>query len=689
MLLTTAVFWAAAAAPLDAAIPAAGASAAVGPEIVVTAAPLSPARELILQGATVLDREEVLLELGQGLGDTLSRTPGVRSTGFGAGASRPVIRGLGEDRVRILTNGLQEIDASTVSPDHAVTVEGLEAERIEILRGPAALAYGGNSLGGLVNVIDGAIAETLPERRLSGDLYGAYTNGLRAGQGAGHVELSSGPFVLNVQGFRRVAGDYRIPDFEFSEGLRERLTAEALEAGEPAPEFREGRVTNSQSDAAQFAVGLSAVGEAFNSPAYVGLSFRRLTTEYGIPEAPGLEEEEEGGEEEPALFAGPFIDLETNRWEAKAGIRDIGPLAEARASLTVVDYGHVEVEPSGEPGTTFANNGVNARLELAHQPIGGLTGIAGFEALATDFSALGEEAFITPTDTRDFAGFLIERFEYGPFSLEGGLRGGRNTVDNVVFGQRSFTLFNYSLGAGYKPLEPLFLGLSVARTERAPTQIELYSDGPHLATASFEIGDPTLREERAVTIEGTARWTADRLTVEANGFSNFFDGFIALVANGDVEDGLPVFTYIQRDARFVGGEFSASYEWFRRGGYSLSTDASVDLVRAYFEGGGALPRIPPLTTRVGIEGASERVGLRLEWEHANAQDRTTEFEDATDGFDLFNARLTFRPVEKYPVRFLIEGRNLTDEEARNHVSFVNDLLPRPGRTIRFATLVSF
>lgn len=654
--------------------------------IIVRVAPLAHLREEILQGATVLERAEILEELGLGLGATLDNQPGVSSTGFGAGASRPIIRGLGEDRIRVLSNGLAQIDASTVSPDHAVVAEGLEAERIEILRGPAALAYGGNALGGVVNVVDGVIAERRPEELLSGRAYGDYTLGLRGGQGAGQATLGLGPLVLSGQGFRRTSEDFVIPGFAFSEALREELTQEALLAGEAPPEFAENRAPNSATDAAQFDFGLSFVGDLFGRKAFAGASFQRLTTTYGIPEAGG---EEEGGEEE-AIFPGPFIDLAVNRYEAKAGIENLGFFAEARASLAVVDYEHQEIEPSGEVGTDFGNAGVNARLELTHKPLfGGLTGLWGFEAQTQDFSALGEEAFITPTDTRDFAGFLIERYESGPLSIEGGLRYGQVTVENIIAPERSFDLFSASLGVGYQASEGVFLGFNAARTERAPTQVELFSEGPHLATASFDVGNPDLGEERNWSFEGVGRFTQGPLRLEVSAYANIFNGFIGFLPNGEIEDGLPVFVYEQRDARFVGAEVVGAYELYKSGEFALVVDGALDIVRARFEGGEALPRIPPLSTRLGLEGAAGLFGLRLEWERAGAQERVPEFEAPTDGFNLFNARLSFKPVENSPVRFLIDGRNLTNEEARVATSFVRELLPRPGRTVRFATVLEF
>lgn len=660
--------------------------------VIVRAAPLAHVRDEILQGVTVLQREEVLANLGQGLGDTLDRQPGISSTAFGAGASRPIIRGLGEDRIRVLSNGLAQIDASSISPDHAVPAEGLEAERIEILRGPAALAYGGNAVGGVINVVDGMITESLPDQQLSGRAYGDYTIGLRGGQGAGQLQAALGEhLVFNAQGFRRSFNNFAVPDFVLSEDLRAELLADAIADGEELPVFDRNRAPNSQNDAASYDFGLSIVGRLFGRQAFAGASFQRLTTAYGLPEGPGGHgAEEPGAVEEVALFPGAFIDLATNRYEARAGVRDLAFLDEIRASVAVVNYQHSEIEPSGEVGTLFENDGVNARLELSHKPFNGFTGVAGFEGQVQDFAAAGEEAFITPTVTRDFAGFVIERYERGPLGVEGGLRYARNTVDNLVNGARQHNLLSGSLGVSYRPASGLFLGIVASRTERAPTQVELFSDGPHLATASFDVGDATLQEEQVWSVEGTARFGVGRLRLEAHAYANFFDGFIAFAPTGAEEDALPVFIYTQRDARFVGGEFLASYDLIQRDALFLTVDGALDVVRARFtETDGALPRIPPLSTRLGLEGGADWLNLRLEWERANDQERTAAFETRTEGFDLFNARLNYKPFEDSPVTFLVDGRNLTDEDVRTATSFVKDLLPRPGRTVRLGAVLQF
>ncbi|MGE0045607.1 MAG: TonB-dependent receptor [Hyphomonadaceae bacterium] len=653
---------------------------------VIVTAPLDRARSDIAQGVTVLNQEQVLAAPIGGLGETLESQPGVSSSYFGAGASRPIIRGLGEDRVRILSNGVGVVDASAISPDHAVTAEGLEAERIEVLRGPAALAYGGNAVGGVVNVIDGLIAEEAPDQSFSAQAYAGLAEGLNSAAAAGAVRVAQGPFVLRVEGFTRDAGDFEIPGYADAHALEE------IEEGHDPAEFAYGEAPNSFSEAQGGALGLSLVGES----GLVGVSVRRFDSLYGIPEGSHKHEEEEEEEEGPALFAGPRIDMEQTRVDFRAGLdRPIGIFERTHFSGAIVDYTHSEIEETGEVGTVFTNEGWEARLETHHRAFenvlgGTLTGALGVSAFSKDFAAEGDEAFISPTTTEEQGIFLVESLDFGRFALEGGLRFDSRSLDNDVFGDRSFDLLSGSASLAYRPVQGLFFGLTLARTERAPTETELFAFGPHLATQAFEVGDPALTEEIATTAELAARYRADRWHVEASVYRAEFEDYIALVATGEEEDELPVFAFTQRDATFTGGEVEIGADLFTIAGLDISADAAFDWVRAEFDEGGDLPRIPPRTLTLGLNAENGFVRGRIEWQDVAEQDDVAEFETVTPGYQMWNAQLTFRPVaDNDRLAFLIDARNLTDEEARVHTSFVKDLLPRPGRSIRFAILSRF
>ncbi len=660
----------------------AGALAQTAPqteEEVVVTAPLEGSRIESLQGATVLNRDDVVENLNGGLGNSLDALPGIATTFYGVGASRPIIRGLGDDRVRVLENGIGAIDASSASPDHAVTADGLDARRIEVLRGAAALAYGGNAIGGVINVLD----ESIPTHRTNDpftlDALGSYTSVDDGREGSLGLTADAGPVVFALSAAARETDDYDIPGFANIDGTGAYGTA-----------------PNSWTSFRAYALGASVVRDW----GYTGLAVKRTTDDYGLPpEAPG----EQGG----------HIELEQTREEARGDIRvGWGPFSRLDFGLQHSDYQHTEFEGDGAPGTTFTNDGWEGRIE-AHHRGERLQGAVGLQATDTDFAAIGDEGFITPTNTRDIGAFVVERWDVGGWGLEGGLRVEGRKLDNQGGGDRDFTTTSASVGAFVRPAPHWFLGATLAHSERAPTAIEVFANGPHLATFSYEVGDPNNGKETALSIEGSARYTTDALQFEFNLYHVKFDDYIALVNRGDVwwsdettdtsgfaptetdpsipadAEVIPVFAFVQRDATFTGGELSASVRLFETGGFTWRATGAVDLVRAEFDGGGDLPRIPPRTTTLGLETQSEAWRGRVELVDVADQDRVAQFETPTDGYQMINARLAWRPIADNPFTIMLDGRNLTDEEGRVHTSFLKDEFPLPGRSFRLALSTTF
>lgn len=638
------------------------------PEIVVTA-PLEGSRIESLQGAEILRRDDIVAQLNGGLGDTLDATPGISTTFFGAGASRPIIRGLGEDRVRVLQNGIGAIDASTASPDHAVTSDGLDAERIEVLRGAAALAYGGNAVGGVVNVIDQSIPTRVREG-VSFDGLAAYSTEDEGRQGAARVGFGVGDVAFTLNAAERETESYDTPI---------------------------GEALNQWTDMRSYGGGASLVRDW----GFAGVAIKRTEDAYGLlPEDPS----EPGG----------HIELEQTRIESRGDFRiNVGPFDRIDYGLQHSDYTHTEFEGDGAAGTRFFSEGWEGRLE-AHHGNDRHDGVIGVQLTDVDFSAEGDEAFITATTTRDAGIFAIERYDLGGWGVEGGLRYERRDIDNVTFGSREFDNVSASVGAFIRPAEGWFIGATLARTERAPTAIELFSDGPHLATANYEVGDPNLSQETALSFEASARYQNGPLRFEANLYRISFEDYVALVERGDVfwldeltdtsgfapnaldpsipvDAGiLPVFQFTQQDATFTGAEISAAAQLFEIGGFAINGDVGYDIVRAEFDAGGRPPRIPPSTLTVGVEAENDFWTARLEAVDTAKQDRVAAFETATDGFTFINAGLAWRPQGEGGAWTLrIDGRNLTDELGRVHSSFLKDDLPLPGRNVRFTLLTSF
>lgn len=671
-------------------------------ETVIVSAP-GPERSAdeLVGKATALDREDILETLNATLGDSLDRQPGVSTTFFGAGASRPILRGLGAERVQVLTNGIGVIDVSAASPDHQVTADGIDAEKIEILRGPAALGYGGQAIGGVVNVIDGLIVQDLPDEPVSGDLFTAYNSVNEGTELAGRGQFTAGQLVFTLSGSMRDFDNYDIPDFSES-SLQRALEEAEEEEGEAHEEEEEVRGTaeNSFVESQTLSAGVSWVGEN----AFLGLAVRQQTAEYGLP-GHGHEHEHEGeaeeeGEEEEE---NPFIDLEQTRVDLRGGVTvNNGFLTDIIGTLAVVDYEHIEFEAPGEAGTMFENEGVEGRVEFDHT-IGGFEGAFGIQYADREFSAVGEEAFISPTDIQNFGVFIYEAQEWDDvIGIEGGLRLDMVEYENDLFGSADFDLVSASFGAHKHYDGGFWVGGQISYTERAPSESELFAFGPHLATDQFEVGDPTLGKESGLNLEGTARWAGENASIGINLFVTEFNDFtfltpgVALVDGElvDEADELPVFLFVQDDASFVGGEIYADLiveEGFL--GADWEFNGSIDFVEADLDGGGNVPFIPPVTFNgdVSAEWGPYEIGTALTV--AGDQDDPGTGQLRTDGYttvdlraevDLFDFGIGADGTEAF-----IEARNVTDEEVRFATSVLKDLVPAPGQNIRVGVRLAF
>lgn len=675
---------------------AASVAAAASPERPVETVTVTAQRdttETAAQGVEVLAGVELAAaSVTGGLGESLAGRPGVRSSFFGPNASRPIIRGLGEDRVRVLANGVSGIDASTVSPDHAPAVEGLDADRIEVLKGPAALRYGGNAVGGVVNVIDGRIPRARAEAPMAAKLFVGGSTAEKAGAVAGSATFGSGAWAGRIDAARREAKDYAIPGTVESRRL---LEAE----GEDPAEAERGIVENTSGEVWVLGGGFGWIGET----ARLGVSVRRTESNYGIPGHHDHHGEEDGDHEEsksPESFlsgaedgeeeeGGVRIALDQTRIDLSGALDLSGIFEELTYDLSWADYSHAEIEGSGEIGTVFSSEGFENRLEARHGPIGGFKGLIGAQVGRVDFAAVGEEAFVPPVEITSWGLFAIERYEGQGWGIDAGLRFEGRGYDGIA-GDRDFDLVSGSLGAFVTPVDGLRLALTLARTERAPTEIELFADGPHLATAAYELGDSSLKKETALTAEVGARWTLGRAALGLQVWHARFDGFIGFAPTGAEEDGLPVFSATQRDATLSGGEATASLTVFEGAGWRLGGDLALDWTRGRFEGGGALPRIPPSRVTLGVEGSTGAVSARFEVERTDKQSRVSAFELPTDGSTVVNARLSWAPAEANGrLELLLEGRNLGDEEVREHTSYLKDIAPKPGRSIRAALRARF
>ena len=668
--------------------------------IVVTAGGLS--RLDMLAGTSVLSGQELQRNLDGQIGEVLAKLPGVSATSFSPGASRPVLRGFQGDRVRVLVDGIGSIDASNTSADHAVTIDPLTAERIEVLRGPAVLLYGSSAIGGAVNVIDKRIPRRLGHESVHIDALAAVDTAYDLREGGASLDMPlGGGFAAHFDGSWRKTDDAEIAGYTLAAPLRAEVLAMAEEEAEEghleeADELREaaerrGILPNSATETASFGAGLAWIGSSAN----IGVSVGYYDTDYGVPGRPGAGhhhegEEEEGGEAEHGEEA-VSIGLEQWRGDLRGSL-DLasGPFSQVATRWGYSDYRHIEFE-GDEVGTTFDVEGVEGRVELIQRERGGWRGSVGGQYTHRDFSALGAEAFVPPNETEQLSLFTLQEIERGAFEVEFGGRWERTDVAAPTLGlARKFDTLSLAGGVSHGIGEGFRVGANVSRSERAPSAEELFADGPHIATQQFEIGDPTLDKETAWGVEGYARADIGALGAAVTVYRNWFDDFVYLQATGLEEDGLPVFRQAQQDADWFGVEAEASVPLLQREIFSLLANVQGDYVRATLADGSPVPRMPPLSLRGGLEYESDPIDVRAELEWVSSQDRTAAFETATEGWTTANVSIAWKPLRgANNVTLMLIGDNLFDVERRRHASFTKDFVPLAGRNVRLSAKLSF
>ena len=659
--------------------------------IVVTAEGL---REFdLLAGTSVVSGQALDENMDGQLGEVLTSIPGVTATGFAPGASRPILRGFSGERVKVLVDGIGAIDVSNTSADHAVSIDPLTAESVEVLRGPAVLLYGSQAIGGAVNVIDKRIPRRIPTEPVHIDaLFRANTVGdLREGGASFDIPTGEG-FVFHADGSYRKTGDIDVPGFVLSDNLRTDLLAEADEEEaegefEEAEELREaanasGTLFNSGTETWTANGGLAF----FRGDSSLGFSVGVYDTFYGVPIRPGAgHHEEEGGavvdeEEGPETVS---IGLRQYRADLRGDI-DLGTGFFERLKIRAgySDYTHTEFE-GDEVGTIFDVQGIEARAELVQDPVADLRGSVGLQYYFRDFFAEGAEAYIAPNRTEQLSVFALQEYGNGPVQLEGALRYESTDVDSVPLGlERSFDGFSGALGLAWQADPSVRFGVNLSRVARAPSAEELFSEGPHIATQQFEIGDPDLTMERAWGAEVFARGIAGDFEFSLAAYRNWFDDYIYLSETGTEEDELPVFVYLQQDATYSGIEGELIWNFYEGDTLDLSADFRAEYIEAELADGSPVPRIPPLGLLGALVADAGDFSLRGEVEWFDAQRDVAAFETETDGFTLLNASATWRPLRGEPsVTVILKAENLLDETGRRHASFTKDFVPLPGRNV--------
>ena len=635
-------------------------------EIVITGNPLG--RDSTTVPVSTMGRAD-LLERGQStLGETLNGLPGVSSTYFGPNASRPVIRGLDGDRIRVLNNSASSLDASALSYDHAVPLDVLSTDRIEVLRGPAALLYGGSAVGGVVNVIDNRI----PRAPISGVMGKAQ---LQAGTGndersvAGLIEAGNERYALHLDGFDRRTGDVRVP-----------VSLDCTQPGSPA---NARRICNSASTARGGAFGAST----FWDHGYLGASVNTYQSDYGT-----VAEDE------------VTIGMKTTRYALEGQVRQLsGWFDSVKARLSHTDYRHTEFF-NGGPETVFSNKGQDLRIEARHRALAGWQGVLGVQTESSRFSAVGDEAFAPFSRTRSQALFVHEELPTAWGQVTTGARWESVRVESLGnpelarfdegIGAKKFTPFSVAAGAVFKLSPTWSLTSNAALSQRAPKDYELFANGPHLATNAWEIGNKDLGLEKSKSFDAGLEWKFGPNRWNVTAFASQFANYIGLMNTLNMEDGLPVQIYQGVKAQFRGLEASGRQRLWQSTS-TLDLDWRADTVRAtHSSTGEPLPRIAPL--RVGatlVHGQGPwSAKLGADW-HAE-QKRVPEGSVATGSYTLVSASVSYRQkLDATVLNWFARLDNLTDQLAYSASSILTSTAfgksPLPGRSFKLGVQATF
>lgn len=634
------------------------------------------------------------------IGDILNSLPGVSSTSFSPGASRPVLRGFSGDRVSVLTDGIGSLDASNVSADHAVVFDALTVDHIDVFHGPSVLLYGGNAIGGAVNAIDKRIPRVVPDRIAA---VGVGSYGIAADERAlsGALDVPLGDrFVAHVDGSWRKSDDLRVGGHVYSPALRDDMlhaaehldedgeTAEAAELRDEAG--RKDRVPNSAARTGTFGAGLAFI----DAGGSLGISYQRYDSRYGVPDRPSTDHghdedhDEEGHDhgEEPV-----HIDLVQDRFDLRGEIRLAGIFDSLQVRGAYANYEHTEFE-GDETGTVFKGEGIETRADLVQANRGGWHGRSGLQFLSRELTVAGPEAVVPDYQIERFGLFTLQSVDMGSgFTIDASGRydTSRATSRGADYA-RSFDLWSGAGGISWKSGNGFSLGANYIHGERAPSPEELLSDGLHVATQSYELGDRSLGKEISNGVEGYVRYETPQISLSFTGYLTDFDHYIAPLATGDEDHGYPVYRYTGVEATFKGFEAEANYKAVQWADGSLSFDAAADYTHAEMKGLGAVPHIPPLRIRGGSEVAFGQLRLRGEVEWNAEQDRVGTYDNPTSAFTLVNLSADWHPLgDNGAITLILAANNLFDANGRRATSYTSDFIPISGRDVRLTARFTY
>ncbi|MDE1918015.1 MAG: TonB-dependent receptor [Sphingomonadales bacterium] len=623
-------------------------------DIIVTATPFAHGVDDTPTISTKVNADQILAAGGASIADALKDVPGVSASGFAAGASRPIIRGMDASRVRLLEDGTSASDVSDIGPDHGIPIDPLAARSIEVVRGAATLRYGSQAIGGVVNTLNKRVPNSLPGKAISGELTGGYTSVNSGVDGSALVDGRLGQLVLHADGFFRWTDDYDTP------------------LGTQANSFFHGR-------------GGSLGGSYFMADgSHVGIAVTHYDAQYGIPSDT------------------TYIDMRQTKLMSRNSVNLGGLFKALNLDGSYADYTHDEKNPDGSINTTFRNKEANLRGELLFNRIGVIRNTAlGVEYQHRDFSAAGEDSsYLNPATSQNIAAYVFTEVELGKaLHLEGSGRVEHVNVTGTpasdIHSRRRYTPVSGALGLLYTAAPGIKIGFNASTTGRAPALTELFARGGHDGPQTYETGDPDLRIERANSLELSLRLRRGPFRFDGTLYNSWYRNYIygALTGRTCDDDGqcagnqdgeLREVFYRQQGARFRGLEASASYALMKSETSGLTARLLGDYTRATFSNGaGNVPRIPPYRLGAGLDWQSRLIDAGVTFSHYGRQNDAGAFDTPTNGYNALGAQIAIRAFSDHPgVQLAVIGQNLTNDVQRLATSFNKDLVVMPGRSVR-------
>lgn len=656
-------------------------------EVVVVGNALKHATAKSAKPVTILSGDQLRSKVGSTIGETLKNELGMTSQSFGSGVGSPVIRGQAGPRVRVMQNSMGNNDASTLSPDHANGVEPILAERVEVLRGPATLLYGNGAIGGVVNVIDNRIPEVVPDKIIGGageQRYDSVTN-----ESASVLKLEGGKsgWAYHFDGFYRDQGNTHISGRAIDE--------QAVRVNEPdftAPLNPDGLIVNTQGRARGGSAGISRISDV----GLLGASINTMEKNYGIPS--------DGSGGDPVT-----VELKQTRYDFKGQLNKPFSFAEQiRTKFGFTDYQHQELD-AGTPATTFLNKAYESRLELEHQPIGIVKGVWGFQSTNSQFTAIsadGSAPLVPQSDTDSYGLFAVESFKVGAVTYEFGGRGEWQSISPENRSSLIYLPVSGSASALWDVTDHHQLSLGITHSQRAPLIQELFYDGVHEASRSYELGNANLTREVSNNLDLGYRYQANWMTAEINLFHNWVSDYIFQHRAGYMYDEdagaftsvctvgatcLPVEESQQAAAAFKGFEAQTVFPLLQNNFGALDLTLFSDYTRGTFDKGGDVPRMPPL--RYGLQLSYEKndFSTNARLTRGEAQIHAGENETNTPSYLLLNLGAQYRLAGFYEADMLLfaNGKNMLNENIRNSTSYLRNFAPDPGRSAEVGVRINY